>query len=133
MSRSGYSDDYDGSELCLYRGAVASAINGRRGQKLLRELLSAMDAMPEKRLIADDLVRDGEYCALGVVGKARDIDMSGLDPHDPETLANVFNIAPALVREIEYENDEAWYASTPEERWVQVRKWAESNVAKESD
>lgn len=58
MSRSGYSDDYDGDnwDLIRWRGAVTSAIRGKRGQAFLREALAALDAMPEKQLIAGDLV-----------------------------------------------------------------------------
>ena len=64
MSRSGYSDDCSGRELNLWRGAVESAIRGKRGQAFLREMLVALDAMPEKRLIAGELVTPtGEVCA----------------------------------------------------------------------
>jgi hypothetical protein len=45
MSRSGYSDDCSGRELVLWRGAVASALRGRRGQAFLRELVDALDAV----------------------------------------------------------------------------------------
>lgn len=50
MSRSGYSDDYDFDnwQLIRWRGAVNSAINGRRGQAFLKELLTAIEALPEK-------------------------------------------------------------------------------------
>ena len=69
MSRSGYSDECDGWDLIRWRGAVASAIRGQRGQAFLREMLSALDAMPEKRLISEELERDGEVCAMGAVGQ----------------------------------------------------------------
>ena len=62
MSRSGYSEDCDGRELIMWRGAVAAAIRGKRGQRALRELVVALDAMPAKRLITDALEIDGEYC-----------------------------------------------------------------------
>ena len=56
MSRSGYIDDLDDPlELGRWRGRVASAVRGKRGQRLLRDLLDALDAMPEKRLVADVL------------------------------------------------------------------------------
>lgn len=45
--------------MIRWRGAVASAIRGKRGQAFLREMLAALDAMPEKRLIAGSLVFDG--------------------------------------------------------------------------
>ena len=71
MSRSGYIDDFDDQwSLICWRGAVKSAIRGKRGQSFLRELRDALDAMPIKKLISDDLVRDGEVCAIGAVADA---------------------------------------------------------------
>ena len=130
MSRSGYSDDCDGWSLIMYRGAVASATKGRRGQRLLRELLAAIDAMPDKRLIANDLEASGEVCALGALGRQRRLDMSGLDPEDAKYCAKVFGIAPALLREIVYENDE-FYRETPEHRYTRMREWVDSQIIKE--
>lgn len=107
MSRSGYTDDGDGSELALWRGAVHRALKGKRGQQALREIRDALDAMPQKVLIGDSLVTaDGEYCTLGVLGVARGLDMSKIDPEDWDAVAAKFGIAPAMVREIVYENDE---------------------------
>jgi hypothetical protein len=130
MSRSNYSDECDGWQLIMWRGAVTSAIRGKRGQDALKELLSALDAMPEKRLIADELERDGEYCTLGVLGKARGIDMAELDPYEPEELAKAFNLAPAMLQEIEFENDEDWSCrhATPEQRWQHMRDWVASQI-----
>lgn len=118
MSRSGYSDDYDDEgALGLWRGAVARAINGKRGQAALRELAAAMDAMPNKVLAAESLVtEDGQFCTLGVLGQMRGIDMHPIDPEDWDAVARVFNIAPAMVREIVYENDEA----IDDYEWVDV-------------
>jgi hypothetical protein len=125
MSRSGYSDDIDGWELIRWRGAVKSAIRGKRGQEFLRTLLQALDALPVKRLIDKELEADGEVCALGSVGRLRNIDMSTLDPEDYDGLAQTFNIAPCLVREIEYMNDEYLYyrQASPEKRYEAVRSW----------
>lgn len=106
MSRSGYSEDCDGWALIRWRGAVSSSIRGKRGQQLLRETLAALDAMPVKELIAHELAKEGEYCTLGVVGKARGMDLESLDPEDREVVAGAFGIAPALAAEIVYENDE---------------------------
>src|SRR5262245_48117791 len=100
MSRSGYSDDYDSYDQwghIMWRGAVNSAMRGKRGQAFLKEMLAAMDAMPEKRLIAHELeVEDGAVCAIGTVGKARQVDMSNIDPEDYSTVSGVFNIAEAM-------------------------------------
>lgn len=82
MSRSGYSEDGDCDFPELYRGRVARAIKGKRGQAFLRELAAAMDAMPEKRLIAGELVEGGECCTMGVICKARGLDVEGVNPED---------------------------------------------------
>jgi hypothetical protein len=110
VSRSGYSDDYgDDDPLALgrWRGAVNSAIRGKRGQQTLREILVALDAMPVKALAAESLVTDeGKFCTLGVLGAQRSIPLEKLDPEDPDGVAEAFGIAPAMVREIVYMNDE---------------------------
>jgi hypothetical protein len=130
MSRSGYSDDIDDLELGRWRGQVNSAIRGKRGQTLLKDLLAALDNMPEKVLIAKELeASDGGVCALGAVGKARHIDMRGIDPEEYETVASLFNIAEQLAREIAYQNDEgAWHDETPEQRFIRMRKWVVSKI-----
>lgn len=117
MSRSGYSDDFDDQwGLIRYRGAVNSAIKGKRGQALLRELLAALDAMPGKRLVAGELESDGEFCALGVVGHAKGLNLASIDTYDSEALGANFNIAEALAREIMWINDEA----VGEHEWVRT-------------
>lgn len=133
MSRSGYSDSCSDWELICWRGAVASAIRGKRGQSFLQDLIAALDAMPEKSLIAHELENpSGEVCALGCVGKARGVSMGDLDPYDRESVATTFHIAEALASEIMYENDDAvWWKDkpeTPERRWERVRAWAVSNI-----
>lgn len=117
-------------QLICWRGAVTSAIRGRRGQTLLKDLLAALDAMPDKRLIAHELQdADGEVCALGALAKARQLDVSKLDPDEPDDVADAFGIAPALAREIVYVNDEyLWSNATPENRWTSVRKWVASQI-----
>ena len=163
MSRAGYGDDMeDPLDLGRWRGQVASATRGKRGQRLLRDLLAALDAMPEKRLVTDVLevstiadakhaeqwakitnnpparyftvvkrpaeYRDGDVCALGALGKVRGLDMSNLDPEEPDNVAAAFDIASPLAREIVYVNDE-WYASeTPEQRWHRMRNWVASQI-----
>lgn len=132
MSRSGYSDDCDGWALIRWRGAVTSAIRGKRGQSFLRELADALDAMPEKRLIRNELQSaSGEFCTLGVIGHTRGLDLSRADPYDRETVAAIFGISPAMAAEIVFENDEAgWYDETPEGRWQRMRQWIELSLSK---
>lgn len=130
MSRSGYSEDYDEPwQMAMWRGAVAKSIRGKRGQAFLAEMLAALDAMPEKRLIAHDLQVGGEVCAIGSVGAKRGVDMTTVDPEDYSTVAATFGIASALAQEIAYENDEVGCRDeTPEMRWERVRKWVVSNI-----
>lgn len=133
MSRSGY-DDYCDNEWALicYRGAVTSAIRGRRGQTFLRDLLAALDALPEKKLVQGELETSEGVCALGALGRARGIEMKGIDPEEAELVAHTFNIATALAREVVYENDEAvgyWKKETPEQRFERVRKWVADNIS----
>ena len=129
MSRSGYCDDGDNWQMICWRGAVKSAIRGKRGQLLLTELLSALDKMPNKRLISSEIEANGEFCALGVVGAHRGLDLKNIDPEDYEVVAEKFNIAEALSREIVWMNDEcAWYKETPEHRWTRMREWVASEI-----
>lgn len=132
MSRHGYYDDCGGWDLIRWRGVVASAIRGKRGQKLLREMRAALDAMPSKRLISGCLKdRNGDVCALGSVGKARGIPNLGqIDSGDPEQLAIMFDVAPCLIQEIEFINDEWGKAETPERRWEIVSEWVNSQLKK---
>ncbi|WP_258230409.1 hypothetical protein [Pseudomonas protegens] len=79
MTRSGYSDDCGEWDFVRWRGAVNSALNGKHGQAFLIGLRDAMDAMPNKRLVANTLETDGQYCTLGVLGAKRGLDMTGID------------------------------------------------------
>jgi len=149
MSRSGYVDDCeDPLALGRWRAQVKSAIRGKRGQAFLRELAAAMDAMPIKELIAEELINDdGQCCTIGVVCKARGIDVGKIDHEEPEEVGNAVGIARQLAAEIEYENDEIGYRfvkvfedkppghhwhpgfrwdraeETPAERWQRMREW----------
>ena len=133
MSRSGYNDDGDDTwGLIRWRGAVSSAMRGKRGQAFLREMLAAMDAMPERRLLAVTINTEQGCCAIGTVTRARGIDTSdldGIDPYDDyghtaTALAKRVGIASAMAREIVFANDEgAWGNETPEGRWTRMRQW----------
>lgn len=128
MSRSGYSEDCDGWALIRWRGAVNSAIKGKRGQILLAEMAAALDAMPEKRLISDELIsKDGEVCALGSIAKCKSLNVEEVDPYDFTKVAALFNIAEALAREIAFINDDG-YGETPEARWTRMRNWVEAEI-----
>lgn len=129
MSRSGYSDDCD--DILMHgrwRGQVASVIRGKNGQAFLLELLASLDAMPEKRLITEELRKDGEVCTLGALGVKRGINLEAFDPEDYDAISNEFGIAPQLIQEIEFMNDEDCGRLSPEERWTSMHKWINSLI-----
>lgn len=149
MSRSGYIDDGEQWDFIRWRGQVASAMRGKRGQAFLLEMWKAMQTLPEPKLIANDLEADGLVCAIGAVGKARGIDMSKLDPDDYFTVAGAFGVPYQLAQEIVFMNDEGFpdrYVEapgpqrhgrpgvwvrirlTPEERFERMKKWIEENL-----
>jgi hypothetical protein len=132
VSRSGYSDDCDDVlAMGRYIATRNKAMGGKRGQAFLSELLAALDAMPVKELVREELV-DGYdpylialeatppryfggqehpqpfcgVCALGAVGQARGLAMAHLDPHEPEMVASAFGITTTVAREVVYANDE---------------------------
>jgi hypothetical protein len=127
--------------MIRWRGAVKSAIKGKRGQAFLREMLTAMDAMPEKKLIAGELVTAaGEVCAIGSVMVKRGIDASQIDIEDYEQVADVMGISEALVREIEYVNDYSlncgWNISAltgGKQRFIDVRRWISRHIVAVED
>jgi len=112
MSRSGYCE-YDGDEdqwaMIRWRGAVASAFRGKKGQSFLKEMLSAMEAMPEKKLYANILSCEKGDCAMGTVVRSRGLDVNNIDPEDYSSVAHVLGINKKLAQEIAYMNDENWY------------------------
>lgn len=130
MSRSGYSDGgEDNWALVRWRGAVASAIRGKRGQALLAEMAAALDAIPAKRLIAHEIRNESEeVCALGAVAMTRAMPVDNLDPEDIDTVATAFGVPRALACEITFMNDEWNYRETPEQRWVRMREWVRSRI-----
>lgn len=122
MSRSGYTDDFDDPLAHgRWRQAVRRAVEGKRGQALLRDLVEALDAMPDKRLYPGSFATaDGEFCTLGALGAKRGTKMDDLgdeDECDTGTVGQRFGIAPAMAAEIMYLNDEyavdCW-------KWVEV-------------
>lgn len=129
MSRSGYSDDCAGWDLIRYRGQVASATKGKRGQQFFRDLVAALDGMPDKALVAGDLETPrGEVCALGALGRVRGLDLQTVDPEDTKGVGTMFNIAHQLAAEVVYMNDEILWGEDPKHRWRRMRDWAASQI-----
>jgi len=136
MSRSGYVNDGEQWQFICWRGAVSSALGGKRGQAFLREMLEALDSLPEPRLISDSLSSSEEsdpkqrgVCAMGAVGLKRGVKMD--DYYYAEDVGNLFGISRAMAAEISWINDESFCGSTaetPEDRFVRVRKWVKDQI-----
>lgn len=137
MSRHGYQDDIDQKDFAMWRGRVASAMRGKRGQKMLRDLRDALDAMPEKRLVSRVLqTSDGDSCALGRLASYKGHDLTKHEGDDESDLfdlntelAGLFNVAECLIQEVEYMNDDGAYKETPEQRWERMRRWVDRHIA----
>lgn len=142
MSRSGYSEDLDQWELIRWRGAVASAIKGKRGQAFLKELEDALLALPEKKLIVEEFVQDGQVCTLGAIAVAREIQ-TGLtreaalkkveetfDPDDHEGVAARLQIPSSLAQELMYLNDKGNERVPPEKVYQEMLTWVQGALKK---
>lgn len=140
MSRSGYIDDLGDDDPLAYgrwRGRLMSSIRGKNGQAFLREIIEALDALPEKRLVANSFAEpDGQnFCTLGAVGHKRGVDLAQFaeqiadDDLDQGSVAGVFGISYVLACEIMAENDDCGpHHETPEQRWSRMRRWAERHL-----
>ena len=141
MSRYCDSDDHDYEPWMdgQAAGAMRSAIRGRRGQQLLRDLIAGLDALPVQELAAGALKdpETGCVCALGAVRLQRGVEAVPLrfDPTDPDIdwrdLARPFDISETLACAVISENE---YASERNDeqsrrrRWRSVRDWAARNL-----
>jgi hypothetical protein len=133
MSRHGYVDDLDANVMNLYRGSVTRAMRGKRGQRFLRELAAALDAMPIKELIYGELVDEaGSVCTIGAVCQSRGLDVSKIDYEEPEEVGKAVGIASCMAAEIEFMNDDWSYSETPQKRWSRMRKWVEEQLTADS-
>ena len=141
MSRYCDSDDYDWEPWMEGQaaGAMRSAIRGRRGQQLLRDLIAGLDALPVPELAAGALEdpETGCVCALGAVRRVRGAETVPLrfDPTDPDIdwrdLAKPFDISETLANAVVSQNE---YGSERNDeqsrriRWQSVRAWAVGNL-----
>lgn len=139
MSRHGYTDDWDGDMLGAgrWRGIVASATRGRRGQAFFRALRDALDAMPEKALEEGLVIGpQGACCAIGALLREREVPyralLVGVDEYElqdwNETIAADLDVHHSLVQEVAYENDWGRYGETAAERWARMRRWVEAQI-----
>ena len=121
-------------------GALKSAIRGQRGQRLLRDLVAALDALDAPELSAGALEDEttGCCCAFGAVRRYRGAAAVPLyfDPMeadlDPPHFAEPFDVAPALAWEVVEVNEgssDSNMEAARRQRWERVRAWAVKHLA----
>lgn len=137
MSRAGYT--YSGADTreemlaqARYRGQVASAIRGKRGQAFLRELLAAVDLAERDGiefttgvLVLRETIGGEPFCAMCALGAVLHARGEAVPPGEAEAsdydwFARHLDIAEPLAREVMFENDEGAGS------WSDIRRWAKS-------
>lgn len=125
------------------------ALTSGRGQRLLREVLAALIAMPRWELIEaeivevttddDDQVVDGAVCAVGAyaaycirqggwtwteaLSQLAEDGWRGGDSYDTQRLGQKYGLARTVAYELGWLNDEAYARLSPSERWHAVFGW----------
>lgn len=125
----------------VWDATVARCIRGKPGQRALRALLAALEALPEKRLIDGALADRGEVCAIGALiaykqGAALDLPwveaidrLDGVDSVNyTAELAKPYGMAWTLAWEIVNMNDDWFSHCTPEERYERILAWVRSQI-----
>jgi hypothetical protein len=139
MSRLYYDDDWDYNVEGLQQGWLRSAIQGKRGQSFLRELVAALDALPTPELSCGALedAQTGCCCAFGAVRRLRGAENVRLGFHaeeediTPTYLAEPFGVSETLAWAVVQANEEMHESNTElarRRRWADVRNWAMRNL-----
>jgi hypothetical protein len=97
--RINYSDEEEvPGQFALWDANCRRSIQGKAGQKALREFETALLAMTEKRLIKDVLVDEtGAVCAIGAYARSKGLDLSKFDPEDESDEVGIAAGMPHLV------------------------------------
>ena len=136
-----YGDDHYPNAGELWWANVRRCMRGKRGRSALIELRDSLIAMPEKRLIADALIEEGEVCAIGALFKSRvaKTNDSELLERMKGALANEEDTAEFARREglpklmawaTVQMNDYELSGCTPEERYERMLKWVNEEIVK---
>lgn len=149
--RIGYADeeDYPG-QFGLWQANCLRSLKGKAGQAALRELEQALLALPEKRLIANELQNaEGEVCAVGALAKYKGVTETQADPDCDMEDVGVELGMPRLVawkvvalNDIEIDGDyvtaegptrygyplRQFVPVTPEERYERVLAWVRGQL-----
>lgn len=144
-------EDWDEGRQALWDNAVRRATYGKRGQAVLRELESALLALPEPKLI-EGLICDGTgVCAVGAIAAYRKVqgglswdeafkalDESGdYDTEDGDCgsldetaryARDDLKMAFSLAWDMAFTNDELLEGFAPEARHERVLAWVRARI-----
>lgn len=130
--RINYSDDeiYPG-QFELWQANCRRSLNGKAGQRALRDLETALLALPTKRLIADEL-HDvaGDVCAIGALARAKGLKPKADPGYEMEEVGVECGM-PRLVawKVVEINDIElSSYRVGPEARYERVLAWVRSQL-----
>jgi hypothetical protein len=153
--RIGYSDEEDfPGQFGLWQGNCQRSLHGKAGQVALRELESALLALPEKRLIAEQLQDDwGDVCAIGAVAMQRNAiteEMKADAEYDMERIGEDLGMPRLVAWKVVEQNDlqfngndlvllegpyrwpaeqpYAYVPITPEQRYERMLAWVQSQI-----
>jgi hypothetical protein len=154
--RINYCDEEDRpGQFALWDANCRRSLNGKAGQRALRELEAALLALPDKRLIRGSLVDgQGGVCAIACYANYKGVDLSKFDPEDESDEVGIAAGMPHLVawkvvalNDVVF--DTVWEVAhgpvqrghgvykggiplvrdmTPEERYVAVLKWVRTQL-----
>lgn len=101
-------EDFPG-QFDLWQGNCRRSLQGKAGQAALRELEAALLALPDKRLIANDLINgEGEVCAIGALAKQKGAingRLVSLGEYDMEEVGVLLGMPRLVAWKVVYEND----------------------------
>lgn len=156
MARINYSDEEETpGQFALWQANVERSVRGMRGQWALKELETALLALPAPRLVRNALADDGEVCAVGCLVLALRVkrgddraavlaDLEASDPDDDEAAQRMAEplgvphlVGWKLVELNDIQFDTVWVYQggipfvrdmTPEERYEKVLAWVRSHL-----
>lgn len=104
-----------------WNAAVKASINGKKGQRLLARMATALDAMPEKVL---GTTKNGK--GLPTIFSVVDPECS-LISRTPDEVSTALGVSPTLIWEISIVNDQQPELA-PSARWAAMRRWVRSRI-----
>jgi hypothetical protein len=150
VSRFSYDGDDGDVPSQLWDAIYARAVDGKPGQRALKQLERALLEMPDKRLCEGYLAHEGMVCAIGSMGAKKMTDLgvpygqavaaledrfSYINPEsgDGDMATASFaqhhlGMTQSLAWMIAQQNDEYFGGLSPEDRWTKMLEWVRSQI-----